>query len=214
MPRFSAWIPGTLLLLGAALNSSLVARRAGVTPLAGNLQSVADTVLGAAGVDNPVPEEEARVAGFSDYIRRDYTTADGRSFSLYVGYYDEQRQGKTIHSPRNCLPGAGWDPVGRSVVHAESAAHGTIGLNRYELVNEDRRAIVYYWYQGRGRVAHNEYKVKYELLRDAALRGRTEEALVRIVVMVNNDDVAAADAIALEVAGPLADDVERVLPQF
>lgn len=214
MHRFNAWIPGTLLLLGAMLNSALVARRATTTPLAGNLQSVADTVLGAAGIDNPVPEAEARVAGFTDYIRRDYTTADGRAFSLYVGYYDEQRQGKTIHSPRNCLPGAGWDPVGRSVVHAESAVHGTIGLNRYELVNEDRRAIVYYWYQGRGRVAHNEYKVKYELLRDAALHGRTEEALVRIVVMVSNDDVAAADAIALEVAGPLADDVERVLPSF
>ena len=119
---------------------------------------------------------------------------------------------RASHSPRNCLPGAGWDPVGRSVVHTESAIHGTIGLNRYELVNEDRRAIVYYWYQGRGRVAQNEYKVKYELLRDAALHGRTEEALVRIVVPVQNDDVAAADRLVLEIAGGLADDVERVLP--
>jgi EpsI family protein len=131
---------------------------------------------------------------------------------VYVGYYDEQRQGKTIHSPRNCLPGAGWDPVGKSVVHAQSAVYGTIGINKYELVNEDRRAIVYYWYQGRGRVAHNEYRVKYELLRDAAVLGRTEEALVRIVVPVISNDVAAADALAMQIAGDLADDVERVLP--
>jgi hypothetical protein len=71
---------------------------------------------------------------------------------------------------------------------------------------------VYYWYQGRGRVAHNEYRVKYELLRDAAVLGRTEEALVRIVVPVISNDVAAADALAMRIAGDLADDVERVLP--
>jgi EpsI family protein len=206
------WIPAGVLALGAVLNASLVSRRAGTTPLIGNLQTVADTVLGAVGIDSPVDSAEARVAGFTDYIRRNYALDDGREFSLYVGYYDEQRQGKTIHSPRNCLPGAGWDPVGRSVVHAETAAYGTIDINRYELVNEDRRAIVYYWYQGRGRVAQNEYRVKYELLRDAAVHGRTEEALVRIVVEVKNNDITAADVLAMEIAGGLADDVERVLP--
>jgi len=207
-----SWLPGIFLLSGFVLNASLVSRRAGTTPLVGDLQAVAVTVLGAEGEDQPVPEQEARVAGFSDYIRRNYITSAGEEFSIYVGYYDEQRQGKTIHSPRNCLPGAGWDPVGRSVVHADSEVHGRIALNRYELVNEDRRAIVYYWYQGRGRVAQNEYVVKYELLRDAALLGRTEEALVRIVVPVVADDVEAADRLAMSIAGPLADDVERVLP--
>jgi hypothetical protein len=100
------------------------------------------------------------------------------------------------------------------VVHAQSAVYGTIGINKYELVNEDRRAIVYYWYQGRGRVAHNEYRVKYELLRDAAILGRTEEALVRIVVPVVQNNVAAADQLAMQIAGDLADDVERVLPKL
>lgn len=212
MRNWHRWIPAGLLTLGAVLNASLVSRRAGITPLAGDLTTVATTVHGIVGVDNPVDTAEARVAGFTDYIRRSYVAADSTEFSVYVGYYDEQRQGKTIHSPRNCLPGAGWDPVGKSVVYAESKVHGRIGINRYELVNEDRRAIVYYWYQGRGRVANNEYRVKYELLRDAALLGRTEEALVRIVVPVERNDVAAADALAMAIAGGLADDVERVLP--
>jgi EpsI family protein len=212
MTNWTRWIPAGVLAAGFLLNSTLVARRAGTTPLAGNLQSVADTVLGAVGVDVPVSEEEARVAGFTDYIRRDFTTDDGRTFSLYVGYYDEQRQGKSIHSPRNCLPGAGWDPVSQSVQTATSDAHGAFQFNRYELVNQNARAVVYYWYQGRGRVEQNEYKVKYQLLRDAALHGRTEEALVRIVVMVRDDDIEAADRLAMELAGPLVDDVERVLP--
>ncbi len=63
-------------------------------------------------------------------------------------------------------------------------------------------------------MAHNEYRVKYELLRDAAMLGRTEEALVRIVVPVVNNDVDAADALAMSIAGDLADDVERVLPSL
>jgi EpsI family protein len=212
MRNWHSWIPAGVLALGAVLNTSLVSRRAGTTPLVGDLKTVAVSVLGVTGIDNPVDTAEARVAGFSDYIRREYVTADSTSFSVYVGYYDEQRQGKTIHSPRNCLPGAGWDPVGKSVVYADSKTYGRIGINRYELVNEDRRAIVFYWYQGRGRVAHNEYRVKYELLRDAAMLGRTEEALVRIVVPVVKNNVAAADAIAMQIAGGLADDVQRVLP--
>lgn len=214
MSRLNAWVPGTILALGAVLNAGLVSRRAGITPLAGDLRTVAVTVLGVTGVDSPVDTAEARVAGFTDYLRRNYTTADGRDFSLYVGYYDEQRQGKSIHSPRNCLPGAGWDPVGRSVIEVDTERHGRIAITRYDLVNEDLRAIVYYWYQGRGRVEENEYKVKFQLLRDAAVLGRTEEALVRIVVPVVGDDVAGADSLALQIAGPLSDDVERVLPQL
>jgi EpsI family protein len=211
MRKLHRWIPAIVLLVGFVLNTTLVARRAGATQLVGPLASVATTILGVSGRDIVVGEEEARVAGFSEYLLREYTPADRPLFTVYVGFYDEQRQGKTIHSPKNCLPGAGWDPVGQSVVTVETPK-GPASMNRYELVNEQKRAIVYYWYQGRGRVAHNEYRVKYELLRDAALHGRTEEALVRIVVPVENNDVAAADALALEIAPGLVADVARVLP--
>ena len=62
--------------------------------------------------------------------------------------------------------------------------------------------MVYYWYQGRGRVAADEYQVKWQLLRDAALTRRSEEALFRIVVPLSDTvtesqaDQIAADAIA------------------
>lgn len=211
MRKLHRWIPAIVLLVGFVLNSTLVARRAGATQLIGPLPSVAMTVLGVGGRDIEVGADEARVAGFSEYLLREYTPPDRPLFTVYVGFYDEQRQGKTIHSPKNCLPGAGWDPVGQSVVELDTPK-GRVSVNRYELVNEQARAIVYYWYQGRDRVAHNEYRVKFELLRDAAMHGRTEEALVRIVVPVVNNDVAAADAVAMEVAPGLVADVARVLP--
>lgn len=214
MRSFHAWIPGGLLAVGVLLNGTLVSRRSGPVELAGNLQTVADTIMGVPAHDIRVSDDEARVAGYTDYIVHEFTIADGRTLNIYVGYYDEQRQGKTIHSPRNCLPGNGWEPISRKTVMIPTSTYGMVGVNRYELVRDQERAIVFYWYQGRGRVAHNEYLVKYDLLRDAALRGRTEESIVRIVVPVLNNDVATADSIGLELAGPLVDDVQRVLPAW
>ena len=55
-------------------------------------------------------------------------------------------------------------------------------MNQYVLKNGPATAVVFYWYQGRGRIVANEYAVKWNLLRDAAVAGHTEEALVRVVV--------------------------------
>ena len=97
-------------------------------------------------------------------------------------------------------------------------------MNRVLLGNKRVRAMAYYWYQGRGRVESSEYRVKWDLLRDAALYGRTEEALVRIVVPVNDpatgkvptmedDAVKEADALARRIAAELVPAVDRVMPR-
>src|SRR6202022_3336176 len=43
-----------------------------------------------------------------DYVMRDYGDQVGRGLNLYIGYWDTQRKGAGIHSPKNCPPGAGW----------------------------------------------------------------------------------------------------------
>src|SRR5712691_8790631 len=52
----------------------------------------------------------------TDYVMRDYVDAAGRGLNLYIGYWDNQRRGAGIHSPKHCLPGAGWEPVEASLV--------------------------------------------------------------------------------------------------
>jgi EpsI family protein len=99
-----------------------------------------------------------------------------------------------------------------------------VTVNRYMLANGQNQALVYYWYQGRGRVAHSEYRVKWDLLRDAMRHGRTEEALVRIVVPIPkgpgssasswNERVGRAEAVAREVAADLIPRVETALPTW
>ena len=109
-----------------------------------------------------------------------------------MGYYDYQVQGKTIHSPRNCLPGAGWEVLQGGTTPVDVAGGRRYQVNRFLLANGRAKALVYYWYQGRGRVEANEYRVKWNLLRDAAISGRTEESLVRIVLPLGDSTLARA----------------------
>jgi EpsI family protein len=154
------------------------------------------------------------VAGMTDYVARIYWRSDSTvAFTTYVGYYDQQAQGKSMHSPKNCLPGAGWEVL-RGGTTTVTAASGSHVVNRYLLKNGTAQAVVYYWYQGRGRVVASEYAVKWDLLRDAALEGHTEEALVRIIVPVDPSDSsqAHADQLAQQIAPRLLDAVRDVLP--
>jgi EpsI family protein len=167
-------------------------------------------VLGYTGVDRSLTAEERRVAGVDSFLFRSFSQDSMPGFTVYVGYYDHQVQGRTIHSPKNCLPGAGWEVVSASQEQLATTT-GEVPVNRYLLVNEHRRAMVYYWYQGRGRVEGNEYRVKLQLLRDSALRGRSDEALVRVVVPVETTDSAAA-SLGRRVSAELVPAVFRVLP--
>lgn len=182
---------GCLLLLKVGAQSR--------TPLRDGLETVPYQIAGFTGRDQPVNEEEQRVAGMDTYLMRIYQRDSTGAFSLYVGYYEAQTQGKTIHSPKNCLPGAGWEPV-ESRPLTVALPNGSMTVNRYLLEKETSRAIVYYWYQGRDRVSWNEFAVKWELLRDKAMHGRSEEALVRIVVPLRGNSAAAADSIASSAA--------------
>ena len=214
------WAPGIVLAAGCLLMG------AGSTqhhvPPAAPLTSLPTEIGGFRGRDEVVPDDQRQIAGMSDYVMRIFSRDSTDLFSVYVGYYDYQVQGKTIHSPKNCLPGAGWETMQEGT--AQVAAGGrTYPVKRYLLANGSARAMVYYWYQGRGRIEANEYKVKWDLLRDAALHGRTEEALVRVVVPVAPPAdrspaaeaavLANADRIAVTAAEQMIPAVDRVMPR-
>jgi EpsI family protein len=152
--------------------------------LAAPLTTIFDSVTGYRIQPQKVGDEERRIAGMSDYIAQVYWRDTIPAFTVYVGYYESQTQGRTIHSPRNCLPGAGWEVLSGGL-HSVQVGPTSYVVNRYVLKNGPATAIAYYWYEGRGRVVASEYRVKWNLLRDAALLGHTEEALARIIVPIN-----------------------------
>lgn len=215
MYKLKAYIPALILALGYFLVVGARGQRA--VPLAAPIDRVLPSVDGFSVRNQKIGDEERRVAGMSNYVARAYVRDSVVAFATLVSYYDRQARGKSIHSPKNCLPGAGWEVLsgGTQAVAAGGAAYT---VNRYILKNGNSRAVVYYWYQGRGRVVASEYAVKWNLLRDAAFRGHTEEALVRVVVPVNSGpgsepDIAAASTLGTTIAGRLISDVDKVLPQ-
>jgi EpsI family protein len=203
------WTPSLILGLGILLLQTI--GRQGPTPLVEPLTTLPVEIAGYVGRDRTLPPDEVRVAGMSSYLSRVFGPDSLPVFAVYVGYYEYQSQGRTIHSPKNCLPGAGWEPMEASERRLDTAL-GSVPVNRYVIANRNQFALVYYWYQGRGRVAANEYRVKLDLMRDAALRGRTDEALVRVVVPFQGDGVGAAERLAEDVATRLVVEVDRVVP--
>jgi EpsI family protein len=170
-------------------------------------------IAGHTGRDLHLDDAQRRQAGMTDYLMRAYrdtTSGSDETFSVYVAYYDQQSLGHTIHSPKNCLPGTGWQALA-SRTEEIVASDGRVAVNRYIVQQEDQRALVLYWYQGRGRVEANEYRVKWDLLRDSALKRRSDEALVRLVVPMAAGEEAAWE-LARRVATEMLTAVDAALP--
>lgn len=212
MSDWMRWAPAAVLLSGVLLVGAVADQSE--LPLRSPLErAVPGELVGYHGAAMAITEEERRVTGATADLARIYRpTSPGLPdfLTVYVGYYASQRKGKTIHSPKNCLPGAGWEPLG-STRQAISTASGTVLVNRYLLQKGDTRAVALYWYQGRGRIESNEYAVKWDLLRDAALRGRSDEALVRVMVPIVGSEAEAA-RVAVRAAGELIPAVSAALP--
>ena len=204
----SPWAPATVLVIGALVTTLGVKGQRVMTLRQDLAASVPDTLEGRPGRDIEISQAELRAAGPDNYLLRVF--GDSASFSLYVGFYGRQARGKSIHSPKNCLPGGGWEPLTNDRVTVTTAG-GPVEVNRYIIQKDQARALVLYWYQGRGRVESSEYVVKWDLLRDAALSGRSDEALVRIVVFAGTDQQAATQ-MAQRIAAQIIPAIEGALP--
>lgn len=111
---------------------------------------------------------------------------------LYVGFYQSQRTGVTYHSPKNCLPGAGWQFVKSEFVTLPMPDGEVITINQVLIQKGLDKQVILYWYHDRGRVIASEYWAKGYLLWDAMTKRRSDGSLVRISVPVQGGTVDAA----------------------
>jgi EpsI family protein len=132
----------------------------------------------------------------TDYVLRTYVDGAGRNLSLYVAYWDTQRKGALIHSPKNCLPGAGWEPVEATVLTVPlSAGHPSISVNRYLIQKEREQQVAIYWYQAQGRAIAGEVPARVAMVRSALVRNRTDAAIVRVMSPVYGNVSETSDRL-------------------
>ncbi len=128
--------------------------------------------------------------GVDDSILSNYHTPDGRFVQLYVGFYQSQREGDLIHSPKNCMPGGGWNIIQSS--HEELIMPQNIPdkvtVIKLIIKKQTQRQVVFYWFQSRGRFIVSEYLQKIYLVLDSISKRRTDGSFIRLMSPIVNED--------------------------
>lgn len=212
------YVPAAALAVGAAATAIL--GRPSPTPLRQPLGATLPAAfMGAAGRDIQLGADEVQASGVSNYINRLYYVSRDEPVALYVGYHATQQGDKRMHSPTLCLPGSGWTPVGEQTVAIPVAGKRTV-VNRFVLQNRGEQILVYYWFQGRGRITAGQGDLKLNAIKDALLTHRDEEALVRIIVPMRGpggyaparSGAMAPDSVAVRLAAAAIPALNRALP--
>jgi EpsI family protein len=129
-----------------------------------------------------IDPDQKDVLRADDYLSRDYVGSGGKRASLFVAYFRSQRAGQTPHSPKNCLPGSGWNwSVADTIPVSVPGLAQPIQINRYVVSKGEQHAVVLYWYQSRHRVVASEYQAAMFTAWDAVRYNRTDTELVRVV---------------------------------
>ena len=124
------------------------------------------------------------VLGADDYLLRSYRNSGGQIAELFSAYYAVQHAGESMHSPKNCMAGAGWEPVQKGRLAFGMDASRSASVNSYIIEKDGQRFVMLYWYQVHGRMIASEYWLKAYLVWDAVSKRRRDGAMVRITVPI------------------------------
>ncbi len=164
--------------------------------------------------DYPIEEQVQKVLKADDTLNRVYgDKTTNSSANLFIAYFQSQQTGKAPHSPKNCLPGAGWAPVINDKLAIQLPGRNEpVSVNHYVVQQGDRQSVVLYWYHGHGHVIASEYLAKIYLVLDSIRLNKSDTALVRIVVPATTSTTKQATGIAVAFAQALYPEFQQRLP--
>jgi EpsI family protein len=166
--------------------------------------------------DVALSKETLDVLGPGDFLLRVYRDSAEQLpyIDLFVAYFPSQRAGDTIHSPKNCLPGAGWAPVQSERISLSIAGHAPFDANRYLIAKGDSRQLVLYWYWAHDRGVASEYWAKYYLVADSIKMNRSDGALVRVTTPLKvGETVEAAQQRIMPFVSELVPQLNTYIPR-
>ena len=164
--------------------------------------------------DVPIEKEVQDVLRADDTLNRIYMGPESNSAAfLFIAFFKTQRSGQAPHSPKNCLPGAGWEPMESAplTITVPGRAQPLIA-NRYVVARGDDKSVVLYWYQSHNRIIAGEFEAKFWLIADSIRYHRSDSALVKVVVPANGGDTEAATKHAVDFVQSVFPAIAKQLP--
>ncbi len=207
LPR--PWLVCVLLLAMVVPAHAAITNREQTIPQRPGLVTFPVALGGWRGQPATIDAQVEAQLGATDYFLADYVRpGEGRSVNLWVTYFADQARSAAMHTPQQCLPGAGWEFLTLERVQAPVANHQgePFVINRALVTNNEQRLLTYFWIEARGAQFLDAQSLKYGNLWASIVEGRSDGGLVRLMTPVAPDepiDAAEARLVAfLEAAYP------------
>jgi EpsI family protein len=211
--KYARIVTAALILQGIVFYA--VALRAENTPTVSPLDGFPTNVAGwQMYKDVKIEQETLDVLKADDTLNRVYINpAHNASTFLFIAFFKTQRYGQSPHSPKNCLPGNGYEPIESGVVTVAMPGRSEpVQVNRYLTARGEEKSVTLYWYQSHDRIIAGEFAARFWLIADSIRFHRSDTSLVKIVVPVRDGDADAATRTALDFMKAVFPPLARQLP--
>jgi EpsI family protein len=138
--------------------------------------------------EEPIDEGFLRTLRAKEVVFRTYSVGPKQPVWVFMGYFDRQKEGSQVHSPKHCYPGSGWNIVEESTT---AAPWGTGSVKVLVVSDGNQERLVHYWFQTAGGSVDNVLALKLHLTRNAALRRPQDVVFVRVSTLLDGDREAA-----------------------
>ncbi|HUY68714.1 MAG TPA: VPLPA-CTERM-specific exosortase XrtD, partial [Alphaproteobacteria bacterium] len=190
-PRLAALL--AVLLMALAFGTGRLDHRAEIIPYHPPLASFPLSLGDWHGTAENLSPAVLDALRLSDYWLASYARPrDSAPVNLYIAYYARQHVGAAAHTPSNCMPGGGWEIDSRRAETLALPGGAKVALTRLLIRRGDAAAIVYYWFDERGRDMTETIAAKWYLLRDSILMNRSDGAVIRLIAPLAPGESAAA----------------------
>jgi len=194
----------TLLLLSATLGASVWSDHRPPAVLAAPINSINTQIGGWTSVGNQrLGDTIVASLNATSYLSRTYRK-DRTELDVFMAFYEHLRAGESMHSPKYCLPGGGWEFSDFKTVRLTNGEREA-KINRAIVRRGAERQLLLYWYQSEPRVIASEYQSKFFLVWDGLVRGNLGGSIVRVMV----PDLPGAEEAGLAFATQLIPEVQR-----
>jgi EpsI family protein len=128
----------------------------------------------------------------TDYLSRSYVDSAGDKLSLYIGFHNGGPKSGPIHSPKQCLPGSGWNRLKQEIRSVRVGGEDIPYVSAIYQKDSEKQLFLY-WFQVRDQILTNEYALKLAMIKNSVLSNRRDSAFIRLSAMATEGEEKATE---------------------